>query len=192
MIPVGHPATSRWLVLLLVTTIAATVAAAAPGGTGEASRRADRQPPLAETLLTTDHDEPVHDHPYGRSQPRPTLPQENADLDPIAATAGRLAAALLRALAEPPLTATPNADGTAAAEDPWRGAARELAGELLADGRLSALLREPAVTAALVQELRDLRCEVVAVDEQQPHSPQRPDSGGAAGTAAREALGVQH
>ena len=81
----------------------------------------------------------------------------------------------------------PNADGDYGdLEDPWRGAARELAGDLLADGRLSALLQEPVMVAAMSRELRGLRCEAAAVDEQQqPHPPQRPDSGGRAARHAR-------
>ena len=98
-----------------------------------------------------------------------------------------LTAALLRVLAEPPSAPAPNGDSggefAAAGEDPWRGAARELAGGLLVGGRLPALLREPTVAAAIARELRGLRCEAVAADEQRPHPPQRPDSGGGADAA---------
>eukprot|EP01046_Picozoa_sp_COSAG06_P035444 COSAG06_NODE_3811_length_4884_cov_11.896134_8_plen_350_part_01 len=170
----GHP----WRLALLLA-----IAAATAGHSADAASRANgRRPLVAPALLATDRDEPMRDDLY-RSQPRPTLPHESTEPDLIAATAGRLAAALLRALAEPPPTATPNNAG-AQAEDPWRGAARELAGDLLADGRLPALLQEPVVAAAMARELRGLRCEAAAQDEQQqPHPPQRPDSGGGAGGA---------
>eukprot|EP01046_Picozoa_sp_COSAG06_P042685 COSAG06_NODE_5475_length_3456_cov_1.631814_4_plen_335_part_01 len=175
---VDHPANPWRLVLLLAIAAAAAHSAAA----GEASRaKLLNRPPPAQ-LLTMDHDEPVRDD-LDRSQPQPTLPQENTEPELVAATAGRLAAALLRALAEPPPTATPNAGDDAAAEEPWRGAARELAGELLANGRLSVLLQEPVVAAAMRRELRGLRCEAAAVDDEQQHPPQRPDSGDAAGGA---------
>eukprot|EP01046_Picozoa_sp_COSAG06_P041055 COSAG06_NODE_5045_length_3764_cov_12.821282_1_plen_1059_part_01 len=177
----GHP----WRLALLLAIAAATAPRGAAHSADAASRANGRRPlvAVAPALLTTDRDEPMRDDLY-RSQPPPTLPHESTEPDLIAATAGRLAAALLRALAEPSPTATPNnAGGAAEAEDPWRGAARELAGDLLADGRLSALLQEPPVAAAMAWELRGLRCEAAAVDEQPPHPPQRPDSGGAPGGA---------
>eukprot|EP01046_Picozoa_sp_COSAG06_P049156 COSAG06_NODE_7506_length_2480_cov_5.763965_1_plen_455_part_10 len=182
----GLPVRACLLVVLLVATTAA------------ANRHA-RLPTAQNPRATGDEDAPpttpargrYHSEPEQQQQQQqlPELPQEIAQLDPAAtATAARLVSALLRALAAPPPTESPkfgpNVD-SGDLENPWRGAARELAGDLLADGRLSVLVQEPPVAAAMARELRGLRCEVAAVDDeqQQPHPPQRPDSGGAAGGA---------
>eukprot|EP01046_Picozoa_sp_COSAG06_P054451 COSAG06_NODE_9702_length_1840_cov_3.272832_1_plen_271_part_10 len=167
--------------LLAMLLVATTAAADSKRATGD-----EDAPPTA-LGHGRYHSEPQHHH----QQQLPELLQESAQLDPAAtATAARLVAALLRALAAPPPTESPNKlspnvndDYSGDLEDPWRGAARELAGELLADRRLPALLREPSVAAAMASELRGLRCEAAAQDKQQPHPPQRPDFGGAAGGA---------
>eukprot|EP01046_Picozoa_sp_COSAG06_P058884 COSAG06_NODE_11988_length_1438_cov_2.376400_2_plen_307_part_01 len=179
---VSLPVRACLLAVLLVATTAA------------ANRHA-RLPMTQNQRATGDEDAPPTAPAHGRyhSEPQqqqlPELPQESAQLDSVAtAAAARLVSALLRALAAPPPTESPKlspnvVDDSGDLEDPWRGAARELAGGLLVGGRLPVLLQEPAVAAAMARELRGVRCEAAAVDEQQPHPPQRPDSGGAAGGA---------
>ena len=177
---ISLPVRACLLAVLLVATTAA------------ANRNARLHAAMAQSQRATgDEDAPPTTPAHGRyhseleQQQLPELPQGSAQLDPAAtATAARLVSALLRALAAPPPTESPKLspnvdDDSGDIEDPWRGAARELAGDLLADGRLSTLLGEPTVAAAMSRELRGLRCEAAAVDEHPPHPPQRPDSGAA-------------
>ena len=78
-----------------------------------------------------------------------------AAAEPAAHVALALASAVIRALASRPLP--PDAAGGG-----WQPEAAEVAAALLREGRLAALLAEPAVAAAVARELRGVRCTVGA------------------------------
>ena len=78
-----------------------------------------------------------------------------------------LASAVIRALAsEPPPEAA----------EPWRSAVAETAAGLLPEGRLEALLAEPAIGTAVAWELRGVQCTVAGAGQQRSHQhEQQPD-----------------
>ena len=101
---VSLPVRACLLVVLLVATTTAAANRHAPLPTAQSQRATGDEdaPPTAPT-----HGR-YHSEPEQRQQQHPELPRESAQLDPAAtATAARLVAALLRALAEPPPPESP-------------------------------------------------------------------------------------
>ena len=87
---------------------------------------------------------------------------------PIAQLGLRLLAATLQAIATDgsPLDASPEADAEPpSGEVAWRVAVRELARVVLQGGRLEALLVEPALVAAIGEQLRGVHCASAASDD---------------------------